>query len=348
MDYNTANNSSNAPEEYLTDFTSDNSSITPLVTSLVGNILWDNAIQGVVPTIDNSSGWIEFSGILQDLEFTYNRPGSGWGLIIDSVQFNCTKSACACPATVNYTQIGQVSKEGAGIGKLLVNSGSDAISSLTIELPFYEIETVSECRKCDVDNVASHGTISAVADIDGVSGVFYNPANNQAAGFRKVTFNFPAPVVLNEQIKLDLLFPPVLDLACCMNRVNYCFSVTLRKEDCTSCEYLSCSNPGLEAISTGSAVDLHNEHIEYLPYYETQTKEMFVVSPNPTSDVINVEIIENNFLKGKVSLRNSIGQLIRSYDTNSRRIEIPVNTPGIYLLTLESNGEKLTKQVVVR
>lgn len=353
LDYNTANNPTNAPEEYLTDFISDNSSVTPLVTSVVGNVYWDNATQGVVPTIDNSSGWIEFSGIVQDLEFTYNRPGTGWGLIIDSVQFNCTKSECDCPAVVNYNQVGQIANNGEGSGKIHINSGSEAISSLTIELPFYEIETIPECRECDVDNVASHGTIVSADNVDGVSGEFYNPSGNQALGYRKITYNFPTPVVLNEHIKLDLFFPPVLDLNCCVNRVSYCFSVTLRKDDCTSCEYSTCSDQSLEGFNVVSPSNLtsSNEPFDDGGYDAVPTnsdnESLFEVTPNPTHEKISARILENDFKIAAIELRDSNGQIVTFFETRSRTFNIPIENAGVYHLTMFSNGKKSTKQVVV-
>ena len=218
LDYNT--NNSADPEEFLSNILVDNNDAVPIVTSGFGGVYWDSQNQIVTPSEENAEGWIEFSGSLSELQFTYNRPGNWFGLIIDSVQFDCTNYGCDCPAMVNYNQLGQIQNNGEAMGKLHINSGSDAISSLTIELPFYEIQTIPECRECDMDNVASHGTIVGADEIDGVSGEFYNPSGNQALGYRKITYNFSSPVVLNEHIKLDLLFPPVLDLNCCANRVN--------------------------------------------------------------------------------------------------------------------------------
>jgi hypothetical protein len=351
LDYNT--NNSAGPEEFLSNILVDNNDAVPIVTSGFGGVYWDSQNQIVTPSEENAEGWIEFSGSLSELQFTYNRPGNWFGLIIDSVQFDCTNYGCDCPAMVNYNQLGQIQNNGEAMGKLHINSGSDAISSLTIELPFYEIQTIPECRECDMDNVASHGTIVGADEIDGVSGEFYNPSGNQALGYRKITYNFSSPVVLNEHIKLDLLFPPVLDLNCCANRVNYCFSVTLRKDDCTSCEYSTCSDQSLEGFNVIDPSLLNPPTKPFVdggmaaePNVNVRVS-LFEVSPNPTHDMINAKIVENSFQSANIELRNSKGQMIDSFVTKSRVFQIPVENAGVYHLTMISNGKKSTKQVVV-
>ena len=351
LDYNT--NNSADPEEFLSNILVDNNDAVPIVTSGFGGVYWDSQNQIVTPSEENAEGWIEFSGSLSELQFTYNRPGNWFGLIIDSVQFDCTNYGCDCPAMVNYNQLGQIQNNGEAMGKLHINSGSDAISSLTIELPFYEIQTIPECRECDMDNVASHGTIVGADEIDGVSGEFYNPSGNQALGYRKITYNFSSPVVLNEHIKLDLLFPPVLDLNCCANRVNYCFSVTLRKDDCTSCEYSTCSDQSLEGFNVIDPSLLNPPTKPFVdggmaaePNVNVRVS-LFEVSPNPTHDMINAKIVENSFQSANIELRNSKGQMIDSFVTKSRVFQIPVENAGVYHLTMISNGKKSTKQVVV-
>jgi len=254
---------------------------------------------------------------------------------------------------VNYNQVGQIENNGEATGKLHINSGSDAISSLTIELPFYEIQTIPACRECDMDNVTSHGTIVGVDEIDGVSGEFYNPSGNQALGYRKITYNFSTPIILNEHIKLDLLFPPVLDLNCCANRVNYCFSVTLRKDDCTSCEYSTCSDQSLEGfnvINPSLLTPPTKPFVDGGINADTQINDkepLFQISPNPTHDKINAQIVETSFKIAEIELRNSNGQVVTSFETRSRIFQIPVENAGVYHFTMISNGKKSTKQVVV-
>lgn len=351
LDYNTNNNAD--PEEFLSNILVDNNDAVPIVTSGFGGVYWDSQNQIVTPSEENAEGWIEFSGSVSELQFTYNRPGNWYGLIIDSIQFDCTNYGCDCPAMVNYNQVGQIENNGEGSGKLHINSGSEAISSLTIELPFYEIETIPECRECDMDNLSSHGTIVSADDVDGVSGEFYNPSGNQALGYRKITYNFPSPIVLNEHIKLDLLFPPVLDLNCCANRVSYCFSVTLRKDDCTSCEYSTCSDSGLEGIIPVNPISPNQNKTPFLDGghdAEAQNSDnefLFEVSPNPTHEKISARILENDFKIADIELRDSNGQIIASFETRSRTFKIPVENAGVYHLTMYLNGKKSTKQVVV-
>ena len=77
LDYNT--NSNADPEEFLSDILVDNNDAVPTVTSGFGGVYWDNQNLIVTPSEENAEGWIEFSGPLSELQFTYNRPGNLYG-----------------------------------------------------------------------------------------------------------------------------------------------------------------------------------------------------------------------------------------------------------------------------
>ncbi|MGV3631565.1 MAG: hypothetical protein ACO1O6_10170, partial [Bacteroidota bacterium] len=79
------------PEEYLTNFSSPPQSVTgilgvPEFYLISGEISPDD---GLSSANNNASGWVNWSGEMQQLTFDYIRPGTQYGLIIDSIYFEC-------------------------------------------------------------------------------------------------------------------------------------------------------------------------------------------------------------------------------------------------------------------
>jgi hypothetical protein len=127
----------------------------------------------------------------------------------------------------------------------------------------------------------------------------------------------------------------------------------LRKDDCTSCEYSTCSDQSLEGFNVIDPSLLNPPTKPFVdggmaaePNVNVRVS-LFEVSPNPTHDMINAKIVENSFQSANIELRNSKGQMIDSFVTKSRVFQIPVENAGVYHLTMISNGKKSTKQVVV-
>lgn len=81
------------PEEFLSSITPPVASVVPL-SGGINPIFLSN---GLVTPFDNNStvnnndasGWLHWNGTLNSISFTYNRPGSLYGLLIDSLYFDC-------------------------------------------------------------------------------------------------------------------------------------------------------------------------------------------------------------------------------------------------------------------
>ncbi|MNU48414.1 PKD domain protein [compost metagenome] len=59
------------------------------LTDVIGDFSNPGNSTQVNSNIDNARGWVEWNGPITNLTFNYNRPGSGCGLIIDSIVFEC-------------------------------------------------------------------------------------------------------------------------------------------------------------------------------------------------------------------------------------------------------------------
>ena len=83
----------NQPEESISQINPPPSSVTPLNLSVNPFFL----VGGIVTPFDNvstnnnndASGWVNWNGTLSSVSFRYNRPGSAYALIIDSIYFDC-------------------------------------------------------------------------------------------------------------------------------------------------------------------------------------------------------------------------------------------------------------------
>ena len=68
------------------------------LTDVIGHFSNPGNSTQVNSNIDNAKGWVEWDGPITNLTFTYNRPGPGCGLIIDSIVFECCSNLpCSNP-----------------------------------------------------------------------------------------------------------------------------------------------------------------------------------------------------------------------------------------------------------
>ncbi|WP_170266423.1 T9SS type A sorting domain-containing protein [Phaeocystidibacter luteus] len=76
---------------------------------------------------------------------------------------------------------------------------------------------------------------------------------------------------------------------------------------------------------------------------EFGTNEL-TIYPNPASDFITIEGIEAT----SASLIDITGQTVRNWENSVEELNIQGLQPGVYLLRVESNGERFTERVVIR
>ena len=78
---------------------------------------------------------------------------------------------------------------------------------------------------------------------------------------------------------------------------------------------------------------------------DTFVLENFNIYPNPTTDILNIELKENLALE-KVLIYNTTGQLVR--ETAEKTINIGSFAKGIYNVQVLTNQGKATKKVIVK
>ena len=70
------------------------------------------------------------------------------------------------------------------------------------------------------------------------------------------------------------------------------------------------------------------------------------ISPNPTSDFINIEMLNTNLKDYTFTIRDLSGKLLIETE-NAKKIDISKLSPGIYLGTMVVEDQKITKKIVI-
>lgn len=151
------------PEESISMINPPASSVTPFGGSINPFFLSG----GIVTPLDNNpnfnnndaSGWVNWTGSLSTVSFRYNRPGSLYALIIDSIYFDCpTPSGCTAnaiagpdvnicnnqPTTLNAS---------SSTGNQFTWSNGSSTSSISISTPGTYWVSVSNGTCSDTDTV---------------------------------------------------------------------------------------------------------------------------------------------------------------------------------------------------
>ncbi len=76
--------------------------------------------------------------------------------------------------------------------------------------------------------------------------------------------------------------------------------------------------------------------------------DMISVYPNPTADFVNINL--DKPLKADVSLFNSAGLLIGTYELNGKRLKIDVSklSTGMYILKIDADNNTIVKQLMIK
>lgn len=297
--------------------------------------------------IDNSQGWIEWVGLTptNTFSFNYNRLPQ-FGIGIEVLEFKC-EGICSCASNVELISNTSPDATGGQDTEISLNSNGELITQLIIDLPYYVSLSNNECLKCDNENVESFGTILNSSTISGVSGILYDP---MGIGFgRKVIYNFPVPVVINETVDLILKFPPILDLSCCKNEVGYCLDITMKKVDCSVCENTICNNR-IEQEANKAKPELKSTTANQDKAGLSFVNELNVkISPNPTRGNFEIEISDDRFSEGEIYIYDVKGNVIESHSMVSRNyvVNIENQSKGTYYLKIVSSEGLITTRSVV-
>jgi hypothetical protein len=74
------------------------------------------------------------------------------------------------------------------------------------------------------------------------------------------------------------------------------------------------------------------------------------LQPNPSNGIVSLLIKENNStLPVKISVYNTLGQFIKSYETNETQILLDgINwQKGVYIINIRCENNNITKKVVI-
>ena len=95
----------------------------------------------------------------------------------------------------------------------------------------------------------------------------------------------------------------------------------------------------------GSSLSVQVYNIQNLLSSDTFVLENFNIYPNPTTDILTIELKENLTLE-KVIIYNTSGQLVK--ETTDKTINVSTLAKGIYSLQVITNKGKATKSVIVK
>ena len=134
------------PEETISQIIPAPSSVSNLNLSvnpffLVGGIVTPND-NNANNNNNDASGWVNWTGSLSSVSFRYNRPGSAYALIIDSIYFDCPNS---CAVVAN-----------AGPDITLCNSNSSTINASNINATSYLWNTGATTSSINVSTTGTY------------------------------------------------------------------------------------------------------------------------------------------------------------------------------------------------
>jgi hypothetical protein len=258
---------------------------------------------------------------------------------------------CVCTSTATITA-STLQKDGTGTATIALNSGGMLVRRLKITLVNFNQNVSPECLKCEMTAASQFGTITNTPVVNTVTGVLA-PATSMgtATWSKQIIWTLNTPAIVNGNVVLNLRFPGVLNLSCCSNRVEYCFNVEYIDADCNICENTTCTSGGSPAQVDMQTPDVKvNETPETPVKPETSNKnDIMQLFPNPTGGNVTVELAASD-LGGKIQVINTNGTMVQS-----QRCEGPVtvintaNLPnGIYMITYESNGTRVSQQLLVQ
>ena len=318
-------------------------SIPPLTAS-------NNSTQ-VTPTTNDCAGWLEWNVPIDTLTFTHRSDiDVPYLVFIEEIQFDdnsCVQDACICDADVTVSKIGIASKSGVQSARLTIDS-QEPVTRLIVDIPNYLSSVNDDCINAKNANMETYGTLigSTLPVIHNVTGQLIGDMGTGHS--RKVVYNFPLPVTFPEQGNpnyiFQLQFPPVLDLGCCNNSVDFCFNTALTDENCNTCEYLECTN-----VATTNGNGARQNKISKQSAKTTKKEFRLKISPNPTQSSVQVNVDENDFASGEVFLYNLNGALLHNQVVNQKNFMIDTSElpSGVMTLIVVSNkGERASGQII--
>lgn len=89
---------------------------------------------------------------------------------------------------------------------------------------------------------------------------------------------------------------------------------------------------------------------EALSIHESQTEAMVSIYPNPSTDILHIEFInESTSAKKNIEIYNQVGQLVYTVSTNESRLNLyksEIGT-GIYFMRIREEDNLLTRKKII-
>lgn len=332
-------------EETITDISTPFNNVIEDLGDLIPGVSMNSMASGV----NNSTGWIEWDGPLNSLSFVYNRPESGFGLIIDSIIFECCTPPCKCDHRAVLKSTSSLTPSGFAEANVSLNSNGIAVRSICVNLPFYQSNVDIQCLKCDVDRQETFGTILNGSPINGVIPILDDPYN---LGYsRTLCWTFNTPTIVNQNVQIGLQFPETLELNCCKNSASYCLDVTFRNNDCTTCEYQICSEfPKNDGNKESRAEKIPQSNTTTIGYNDFAEPKTFELSPNPSSGKITIQLLNESLIDGKLIIYNTEGKNVHQGTMAQMKETIQLDNiaPGMYTVIIESNGQISSERLIIK
>lgn len=241
---------------------------------------------------------------------------------------------CICDADIVLISSLEPNSSGELTAQLSINTNGLAVSSVCIDLPYFQLLTDPDCIDCDVLMIPKYGTIVGGQALSGVTGVLDDPFGIGAG--RRICYTFSTPTVINETINLNLQFPGIVDPITCKNLIDYCLRVKLTDENCFSCESEACPK-----VINKNSVEKQDES-------QTQKSAGFELFPNPANSTVEIRLQEAGESGNKLSVYSNSGTLILNQDLQELNATIDISklSAGTYFVTIETNGNKTTQILV--
>ena len=350
------------PEESISQINPPASSVTPLNLAVNPFFL----VGGIVTPFDNNStnnnndasGWVNWNGTLSSVSLRYNRPGSAYALIIDSLYFDCP-SICSLNAdagqdfTICNSIPQTINAENPDATNYLWNTGATTSSINVSNAGIYWVE-ITDGICTDIDSVVVSNEITPSVFLGNDTSICNSQLltlnASSSSGNYLWSNNATTPTITPNQtgsywvqatnscgsdadtINLTIEIPPILNLG---NDSSMCINTQITL------------NPSLSNVSY--AWQDNSTNSTYVVnqagnYWVTVTSENCIVSDTIQISILNAPTIElgNDTTVCEVYTTLLTPIIINSYDNlvwnnNSNTISQIANSTGIYWVEVENS-----------
>ncbi len=346
------------PFEYITNFSSPFSTIVPIAGTNTFIGTGANGNTGLDPnSLNDTEGWLVWNTPVSSISFTYNREdlltnnSVGWGLLLEAFSFTCfTPPPCTCSTENTYLRnpTSIAAFNGTLIVPIRISSNGVPITKLTISLPFYNSLAPVDCMNPSTTQVDRYGQFSTLTSISNTTPSYIGNNNGSSV----LEYVFPTPTVINAQnVNLRLRLPPVLDLSCCENTVDFCIQIGMLDENCVFCDLRLCHSYVPDPTKTSSITSTNensngNKEVTIMKSSQfSDNNTALMLSPNPVSEQLKIELLSSG---GIVSVYNLNGKLMHTASVNSKTIRLDTSSfsGGQYIVKHVYKGQVVTGKFI--